>query len=101
MPDQQGSEEDKYRKEMAKRIKAMQAEQQKREIAKKFLTNEAYERLMNVRISNRDLYTQLISLIIQMAQSSRIQGKLTDEQLKSLLARLTYRPEPTIEFKHK
>ncbi len=82
-------------------MKAMQIEQQKRELAKKFTTNEAYERLMNVRISNRELYDQLINLIINMAQSNRLINKLTDEQLKGILAKLTYRPEPKIEFKHK
>ncbi len=98
MPEEQ---DEKYRKEMARRIKIMQQEQQRRDIAKRLMTNEAYERLMNVRISNRELYTQLLNLIIQMAQGNRISGKLTEEQLRSLLTRLTYRPEPTISFKHK
>jgi programmed cell death protein 5 len=79
----------------------MQQEQQRREIARRLMTSEAYERLMNVRLSNRELYTQLLNLIIQMAQGNRIAGKLTEEQLRSLLSRLTYKPEPTVQFKHK
>ena len=101
MPEQQQNDEERYRKELSRRVKAMQVEQQKREIAKKLLTNDAYERLMNVRISSQELYTQLINLIIQMAQGNRITGKLTDEQLRGLLSRLTYKPDPKIEFKHK
>jgi len=89
------------RKEMARRIKAMQIEQQKREIAKKYMTTEAYERLMNVRISSYELYSQLIDIIIAMVQAKRISAKLTEPQLKEILARLTYKPESTISFQHK
>ena len=101
VPESQEQNEDKMRKEFSRRLKSMQIEQQKRELAKKFTTTEAYERLMNVRISNKELYDQIINLIINMAQSNRIVNKLTEEQLKSILSKLTYRPEPKIEFKHK
>ncbi|MGC8479306.1 MAG: DNA-binding protein [Candidatus Micrarchaeia archaeon] len=101
MQEAQEPNEDRIRKEYSRRLKLMQMEQQKREIARKFTTNEAYERLMNVRISNRDLYDQLINLIINMAQSRRIISKLTDEELKQLLTKLTYKPDSKIEFKHK
>ncbi len=86
---------------MQKRLQALQIEQQKREFAKKYLENDAFERLMNVRISNRELYTQLIDIIISLAQSRRIQGKMNDAQLRDLLTRLTYKPEPSITFQHK
>ncbi len=80
----------------------MQLEQQRREIARKLMDTQAYERLMNVRIASPELYSQLMSVIIQMAQSNRMgNGKITEEQLKSILAKLTYKPEPTISFKHK
>ncbi len=79
----------------------MQVEQQKKEIAKKYMTTEAYERLMNVRISNHDLFSQLIDVIISMVQSGRVGSKLTEQQLRDILERLTYKPEPTITFQHK
>ncbi len=101
MPEAQEPNEDKMRKEFSRRLKSMQIEQQKKELARKFTTDEAYERLMNVRVSNRELYDQLINLIINMAQSNRTVSKLTDDQLRSILGKLTYRPEPKIEFKHK
>ena len=82
-------------------MRALQAEQQRKEIAKRLMTPEAYERLMNVRLSNHELYVQLLNFIVSMAQSSKITSKLTEEQLKQILARLTYKPEPTIEIKHK
>ena len=100
--EQQGNEEqEKLRRAYAKRIRQMQIEQQKRELARKVLTPEAYERLMNVRMANGDVYSQLIDLVISLAQSGRATGRITEEQLKSILAKLTYRPETKIEYKHK
>jgi programmed cell death protein 5 len=86
---------------MQQRIQALQAEQQKRLAVKRHLTIGAYERLMNVRVSNFELYSQLVDLLLAMAQSRRISGQVTEEQLKQILAKLTYRKESTIEFRHK
>lgn len=86
---------------MEKKVRAMQIEQQKRSMVKRYLTNEAYERLMNVRMANHDLYTQLTDLLIAMAQNRRIEGQLSEEQLKQILSRMSYKKEPSIEFKHK
>lgn len=86
---------------MAQRMQAMQAEQQKRAAIRRLMTPEAYDRLANVRISNRELYSQLVDLIIAMAQSNRITSIITEEQLKQILAKFTTRPESSIEFKHK
>ena len=97
----EGEEQAKIKKAVYRRLKEMQVEQQKKEIAKRFLTPQAYERLMNVRVANAELYSQLIDLIISMARTNRISDRLTEEQLKGILAKMTYRPEPTIEFKHK
>ncbi|MCL5100417.1 MAG: DNA-binding protein [Candidatus Marsarchaeota archaeon] len=94
-------DEDRIRKAYSKRIRAMQIEQQKKEIVKRYMTPDAYERLMNVRISNPQLYSQLLDLIISMAQSNKLGSKINETQLKDLLARLTFRPEPKIEIKHK
>ena len=75
--------------------------QQKRNVVKKYMSVAAYERLMNVRVANHDLYSQLMDLIIAMAQQQRLTSQLTEEQLKQILTRLTYKPEPKMEFKHK
>ena len=56
---------------------------------------------MNVRFANFELYSQLVDLMINMVQSQRVTGQITEEQLRQILARLTYRKESTIEFKHK
>lgn len=102
MPEEQQNGDDaKSRKALEKRYRAMQVEQQKRGIAQKFMEPEAYERLMNVRVANYQLYSQLVDLVIAMVQQNRIQGKMTDMQLRDLLSRLTYKPDAKIEFKHK
>lgn len=87
---------------MAKRLQQQQLEQQKREILKRFLTTEAFERMANVRISNPELYNRFVELVVSLVQSNRLPGKLNEDQLKDLLTRLTStREEPTIEFRHK
>ena len=98
-------EEQRYQKELRKRVseavRNAQIEQQKKELMKQFLDSAAYERIMNIKVSNPELYEQLVGLIISLAQSNRIKGKMSEEQLRSILERITYRKEPTIEFKHK
>ncbi len=98
-------EEAQYQKKMRRRvteaIKNAQMEQQKKEIMKQFLDGKAYERLMNIRLSNYDLYNQLVSMVVSLAQGSRISSKITEEQLMSIVQRMTFKKESTIEFKHK
>lgn len=100
-------EERIYQKELRKRVneamKRAQLDQQKRELMRQFLEPAAYERLMNIRLTNADLYEQLVALIVQLAQGGRVSAsmKMTEEQFKSILEKVTYRKEPTIEFKHK
>ena len=91
----------KMRKELNRRLKEMQVEQEKKNAVKKLMTPDAYERLMNVRVSNHELFAQLLDMLISMARNNRITGQITEPQLRDLLARLTFRPEPKIEFKHK
>ncbi len=99
--EQESGENEKLRRAYARRLQAMQMEQQKKEIMKKCMTPEAYERLMNVRMANAELYSRIVDLVISLAQSGRASSRITEEQLKGILAKLTYRPEPKIEFKHK
>jgi DNA-binding TFAR19-related protein (PDSD5 family) len=101
LPEGDEAEQDKLRKAVARRMKELQLEQQKRDIVRRYLEPGAYERLMNVRVSNYDLYAQLLDLIISMVQSNRITSRLSEDQLISILTKLTSRPEPTIEFRHK
>ena len=91
----------KMRKEVQRRLREMQIEQEKKAMVKRLMTPDAYERLMNVRVSNYELYAQLLDLLIAMARGNKITGQLTEPQLRDLLARLTFKPESKIQFKHK
>ncbi len=100
--DQQADpEQKKLRKAIMQQYKAAQIEQQKKEAMQRLLAPKAYERLMNIRAANPELYSQLVNLIISLAQGSRINGKITEEQLIMILQKVTARPESRIEFKHK
>ncbi|MCL5679757.1 MAG: DNA-binding protein [Candidatus Marsarchaeota archaeon] len=99
--DYEGQENRDAKRALAKMYKEMQREQQVKSLLRQLLDPDAYERIMNISVSNHDLYLQLSNLIVQLAQSNQISGKVSDKQLVSLLNRLTYKPEPKIEFKHK
>jgi programmed cell death protein 5 len=98
-------EEQRYQKDMRKRVaeamRRAQMEQQKKDVMRQFLEPDAYERLMNIRVSNPELYDQLVSMVVQLVQSNRVTGKITEKQLRAILEKLTYRKEPNISFKHK
>ncbi len=101
MPDEADEQERLRRQQLEKRLQAMQLEQQKRSAIKKLLTPDAYDRLSNVRVSSRELYSQVVDLLLAMAQQGRISSIITEAQLKQILARFTTRNEPSIEFRHK
>ncbi len=102
MPSGNGAENDaELKKAWAKALKEAEAEQQRKEVLRRFLDDASYERMMNIRASNRELYLQLTDLIVSLAQSNRLTGKLTEAQFLQLLQKLTYRPEPKISFRHK
>jgi programmed cell death protein 5 len=98
-------EDEQYNKKLRKRVtealRAAKLEEQKKEIMKQFLEPKAYERVMNIRASNYELYSNIVNVVVSLAQGNRINSKINESQLKSILAKLTNRREPTIEFKHK
>ncbi len=98
-------DEQQYQKRLQKRIsdamKRAQMEEKKKDIIKRVTEPAAYERLMNIRASNHELYGQLVDMMISIIQSNRVAGKISEQQLVSLLERMTARNETTIEFRHK
>ncbi len=62
----------------------------------------AYERLQNIRLSNPELYGQLVKLLAYLVQQGQLKGKVSEEQLKALVAKiLSQRKETTIRFARK
>lgn len=64
-------------------------EMQKKQIMMQILTTEARSRLANLRLTKPDFVNQIEIQLIQLVQSGRVQGKITDKQLKDLLKKLS------------
>jgi len=65
-----------------------QVEKQKQSIIRRILTPEARQRLTNIRMVKPEFAEELEMQLIQLAQSGRLQGPVTDEQLKKTLEQL-------------
>ncbi len=66
-----------------------QVELQKRSILMEVLSPEARSRLANIKIAKPEFAAQLENLFVQLAQSGQLRQKVTDAQLKQMLAKLT------------
>ncbi len=79
-----------------------QIENQRQMVLKGILTDEARERLGRIKLAKPDYATSLENQLIQLAASRRISGKITDEQLKSLLQQMSKsQRESKITFKRR
>jgi programmed cell death protein 5 len=86
-----------YRKKAEDYQKRQQAEAQLKAIVNKLFEPAAIGRLNNIRLSNPELYLQVVQLFLSLHQQGRIGEKVTEEQLKQLVARiLSQRRETTI-----
>ena len=87
--------------ELQKKIEQMRAAQQQeaqvRQALRMFLDDAAYERLVNIKMSNPALFSKVAGYIFSLAQSNKLKGKMTEEQLKMLVnAMLAQKREGTI-----
>jgi DNA-binding TFAR19-related protein (PDSD5 family) len=99
--EQSPNQQKRIQRELQRVLKNAQIEQQKKALVRHALDDNAYARLMNIRVSNRELYSQLVDMIISLSQSGRLGGKLTEAQFVDVLKRITARAEPEISFRHK
>lgn len=65
-----------------------QYEEQKKQILRGILTPPARERLSNIKLSRPQIGEQIEQQLIMLAQSGRLQQKITDQQLRQLLVKL-------------
>lgn len=63
-------------------------EAQKQVILRQILTEEARQRLTNVKLVRSQLAEAVEVKLIQLAQQGAIDGKLTDDQLKEILRQI-------------
>ncbi len=81
-------------------IKLQQQLDQLERLAKQHMTREAIERYGNIKIAHQELSIQLILLITQSIEKNQLRGKITDEQLKTLLREIQNQKRQTkIKFK--
>ena len=66
-----------------------QLDLQKRSVLMEVLTPEARSRLANVKLARPEYALQIENLIIQLAQTGQIRQKITDEQLKQILRKIS------------
>jgi len=71
----------------------------KKEIIRKVLTKEAFERLGRVRVVNPLVATQLEIYLLQLYQSGKLTETIDDKRLKQILEVLT--PERRMKIKRK
>ena len=60
-------------------------EEMKRQVLNKIMSKEARERLGRIKLVKPDLASQLELYLIQVYQNGKIEGQVSDEQLKSIL----------------
>jgi len=65
--------------------KMKQIEEMKKKLLATILSKEAYERLARVRVANQELAGQAELYLLQIYQSGKLEGRITDEQMKEVL----------------
>ena len=93
--------EELLRQRLAEMQKMQQAEAQLRSILRVAMEPEAYERFMNVRIANPELYAQIARIIVTLYSNKQLSGKVGDKELRALLAKLTAKHRGNISIRRK
>ncbi len=63
-------------------------EEQKKQILRAILTDDARERLGRIKAARPEMAENLENQLIMLAQSGRLKNKINDEQLRELLSKL-------------
>ena len=72
----------------AREAQRQQAEAQKKALLRKTLTDGARQRLNSVKMSKPEFAEQVEQQVVALARSGRVQGKIDEDQMKSLLQEL-------------
>ncbi|MCR4335915.1 MAG: DNA-binding protein [archaeon] len=89
----------KYLEQAEEEKQAQEMEAKIQSVLKSILTEEAKQRLGNVRLVNKELYTRAFQAIMGLVQKGMIQEKLNEEQLKEILRQLNNRRDINITRK--
>ena len=84
----------------AQEAQRQQVAAQKAQILRGILTVKARDRLNNLKLARPELAEQIENQLIMLAQSGRLQGLISDEELKRILMQMTGgKRETKIEFR--
>lgn len=87
------------RKAQKQQEEQLQTEAKINQLMKNVLTDQARERLTNIRLVKPELFQSVFSTIIYLAQQGRVTGKLGDDEIKALLEKLSEKREIKIRRK--
>jgi len=73
----------------AREAQRQQAEAQKQAVLRQHLTDGARKRLNTVKMSKPGIGEKVEQQVVALAQSGRIQGKIDEEKMKTLLQEIT------------
>ncbi|MCL2032531.1 MAG: DNA-binding protein [Methanomassiliicoccaceae archaeon] len=72
----------------AQEEQARQFEMQKQSVLRQILTPEARDRLANIKLASPEQANMVEMQLIQLAQSGRLQGVITDAMLRDILKKI-------------
>jgi programmed cell death protein 5 len=81
--------------------KLRQLEEMKKKVLITILSKDAYERLARVRVANPELAGQAELYILQVYQTGKLEGRITDEQMKEVLRVLSSGSRPDFNIRRK
>ena len=82
--------------------KQREAELKLKSLLNTLFTPEAASRLNNIKLSNEELFQQIVQLVASLYQRGQFRSKITEEQVKSIVAKLLEQRKPTsIKFMRK
>ena len=86
----------KYMEQMEEKQKEAETEAKLDETLRFLLEPKAKERLSNVRLANKELYMKAVQSLLYLAQANQLSKKLSEEDLKALLLKLSEKRETKI-----
>ncbi len=81
--------------------KLKQIEEMKKKLLATILTKEAYERLARVRVANPQVAGQAELYLLQIYQTGKLSGRISDEQMKEVLKVVSTGDHPSFNIRRK
>lgn len=87
------------RKRQLEEQAVLEAEAKINSAVRSLLTEEARTRLNNVRLVNKEQYLKVAQVILYLEKAGQLQGKISEDELKQLLDRMSSKREIKIRRK--